>query len=331
VHARHFGLVPFILLLGSCGYIGPVLPPSPKLPLAITDLSVIERGDQLVVSCSLPERTSDALFINVLSKIDLGVGPGVTPFEFETWSNQAKHYEVPTPPPIAQGTRPTVIQYQVPVADWQGKDVDIFIRTADKDSHFSSWSNQVHLEVIAPLTSPQVTAKDVAKGVLLSWPEEQPGAHFDVYRKGPADKDDVKIGTAEGNDYLDTTSAYETPYVYTVIAAKGSAQSVRSTPVELTTHDVYPPAPPSSITALAAANSIEVTWERSPESDLKGYYVYRSVDGGPFSKMEGLVNVPTYSDRNVQAGKTYRYRVSATDLLNHESEKSPATAPITVQ
>jgi hypothetical protein len=331
VRAYRFTLLLLIVWLEGCGYVGPVLPPSPRTPLAITNLSVIERGDQLIVSCTLPQHTSDDLFISTFSKIDLGAGPDVSPFDFAQWSDQAKHYAVPTPPPIDQTSPPTAIEYRIPVSAWEGKSVDIFIRTADKDSRFSSWSNRVHLDVIPSLASLQVTAKDVRQGVLLSWPEEQPGAHYDVYRKGPNDKAPVKIGTAEHKDYLDTTSLYETPYEYTVIAAKGPAESVASTPVEITTHDTYAPSVPRSITAIAAANSIEVTWERSPESDLKGYYVYRSTDGGPFERIGNLVNVPSYSDHAIQAGKTYRYRVSAIDILNHESDKSPATAAITVQ
>ena len=331
MRARHLALLPLALWLASCGYIGPVRPPSPKIPLSVTNLSVVERGDQLVVTCSLPENTSDSLFISTFSKIDVGVGPEVSPFDFEKWSQQATHYEVPIPPPIAEGSTPTMIDFKIAVSDWVGKSVDIFIRTADKDSKFSSWSNRVHLNVVPPLAAAEVTAKDVRQGVLLSWPEQQPGAHYDIYRQGPNDKAPVKIGTAEHNQYTDTSSAYETPYEYTVIALKGGAESLPSKPVAITTHDVYPPPTPASITALAAANSIEVSWERSVAPDLKGYYIYRSTNGGPFERIGGLVNVPTYSDHAIQAGSTYRYRVSAIDMLNHESDKSPETAPVTVQ
>lgn len=326
-----FALSLLTLFLAGCGYVGPVLPPSPKLPLSIANLTVVERGDQLAVSCTAPQRTSDDVFIKEFSQIDLGVGPDIAPFDFEKWSAQAKHYSLPIPGPVDPSSPPTVIQYQIPVSEWGGKSVDVFIRTAEKDSRFSSWSNRVHLEVVPPLTAPQLTAKDVREGVLLSWTGDQPGAHYDVYRRGPSDKTDVKIGTAERNDYVDTSSAYETPYQYSVIAVKGMVESVPSAPVQIVTHDVYAPSVPASITALGAVNSIEVTWSRSPESDLKGYYVYRSTDGGPFERIGGLINVPTFSDHSVQAGKTYRYRVSAIDLLNHESDKSRETEPITAQ
>jgi fibronectin type 3 domain-containing protein len=35
-----------------------------------------------------------------------------------------------------------------------------------------------------------------------------------------------------------------------------------------------------------------------------------------------LLTLPTYSDHNVEHGKTYRYQVSAVDQKNNESAKS---------
>jgi fibronectin type 3 domain-containing protein len=92
--------------------------------------------------------------------------------------------------------------------------------------------------------------------------------------------------------------------------------------------DIFAPSVPASITALAGPDSIEVSWQRSPEPDLKGYYVYRSVNGGPFERQGGLVTVPTFSDHNVEHGKTYRYEVSAVDQKNNESGKSAAAQAV---
>jgi fibronectin type 3 domain-containing protein len=143
-------------------------------------------------------------------------------------------------------------------------------------------------------------------------------------RKGPNDKSPVQIGTAEKPEYVDTTSQWDTPYTYTVVAQQGSAESLPSTPVAVIYADKFPPSIPATVTALAAPDSIEVSWSRSPESDLKGYYVYRSVDGGPFVRQGDLINLPVYSDHKVEHGKTYRYAISATDQKNNESEKSAA-------
>jgi fibronectin type 3 domain-containing protein len=74
--------------------------------------------------------------------------------------------------------------------------------------------------------------------------------------------------------------------------------------------------------ALAGPDSVEVTWTRSPEADTKGYYVYRSANGGPFERQGDLVTLPTFSDRKAEHGKTYRYAISAIDQKGNSSENS---------
>ncbi len=73
---------------------------------------------------------------------------------------------------------------------------------------------------------------------------------------------------------------------------------------------------------LAGPESIEVSWQRSPEADTAGYYVYRSVDGGAFERLGDKVTLPAFSDRKVEHGKTYRYQISAVDQKKNESDRS---------
>jgi fibronectin type 3 domain-containing protein len=80
------------------------------------------------------------------------------------------------------------------------------------------------------------------------------------------------------------------------------------------------------VTALAGPESIEVSWQRSPEADLAGYYIYRSVNSGPYEKQGGTVTLPAFSDPKVEHGKTYLYQISAVDKKNNESAKSVATS-----
>ena len=47
----------------------------------------------------------------------------------------------------------------------------------------------------------------------------------------------------------------------------------------------------------------------------------------PFEKLEDAVQLPAYSDRKVEAGKTYRYQISAIDQSGNESARSQ---PVTV-
>jgi fibronectin type 3 domain-containing protein len=77
------------------------------------------------------------------------------------------------------------------------------------------------------------------------------------------------------------------------------------------------------VRTIAAAGSVELTWERNTEADLAGYRVYRATGDGAFEKLDD-VQVPAYSDRKVEAGKTYRYALSAVDQAGNESARSAA-------
>lgn len=163
---------------------------------------------------------------------------------------------------------------------------------------------------------------------MLTWPAEGSGVRYAILRQGPNEHAPVQIGTANTPLYLDNTSHWDTPYTYSVVAQKDSAESLPSKPLLVIHADTFPPEIPASITALAAPESVEVSWSRSPDADLKGYYIYRSTEGGPFERQGDLITVPTFSDRTVQHGKTYRYAVSAVDQKGNESGKS-APAEVT--
>ncbi len=320
--AAALGTIAFLCLAG-CGYVGPVLPPSPELPQAVTDLVAVERGDQIVISFNTPPRTTDNIPVQTFSKIDLRIGPTVTPFDFNQWAASATPYELEPPAPNdPENPVAATLSKTVPITYWVGKRVAIAVRTAvKKNDHYSSWSNRVVLDVIPALSPPVVKAESTAKGVLLTWPPEG-SLTYRIYRKAAADTAPTQLGTSETREFLDSSSQYETPYQYSVVAARGLAESLPSEPVSITTSDIFPPSVPSTVTALAGPNSIEVSWQRSPEPDLKGYFVYRSVNGGPFETVGDLLTLPDYSDRNVEHGKTYRYQVSAVDQKNNSSERS---------
>ena len=315
------------LILGGCGYVGPVVPPSPQIPQAITDLAVSEVGSELQISFTTPARTTDNLAIDHFSEVELNIGPEVRPFDIAQWAGGAKQYSIPVPPATEKGiAQPARISYTVSAADWVGKDVAMGVRTAVKRNKgdFSAWSNFEHMTVIAPLKPPVITVTPTAQGYRLTWNAEGPGMRYEIFRQGPGETASVQIGISEKPEYVDGTAKWDTPYTYSVAALRGTAQSLASNQETVNQHDIYPPSVPSGLTGLATANSIELSWQRSPESDLKGYYIYRSVNGGPITREGGLVALPTLSDRAVQHGATYRYEVSAIDQNNNESAKSPA-------
>ena len=313
-----------LLALASCGYVGPVLPPSPQLAVAVGDLTVVERGDQLVIGFTTPPSTTDNLPVRLFSEIDLRIGPSPRPFDFERWAASAMHY--PLEPPAEadpENPRPIAMSKIVPAKDWVGQHIAIAVRTAVKHKdHYSAWSNRVVLDVVPPLAAPVITAEATVRGVEISWPGQAAELKHRIYRQSATDKAPVEAGTSDGKTYLDATAQYDTRYEYTAVAFQGAVQSLPSKDVSITPIDKFPPSVPAGLTALAGPLSIELSWQRSPESDLKGYYVYRSENGAPFQQLGDLVTLPTLSDRRVEHGKTYRYEVSAVDKKNNQSERS---------
>ena len=319
-----------VMLCTGCGYIGPVVPPSPEIPIPVSTLSVVERGGSLIVSFTSPNLTRDALSIKHFSDIDLRMGPDPVPFSYDRWAESARRYQVPLPPEVSdERPTPPVIERKIPVSEWQGKTISVAVRTAVKgEDHFSAWSNRVTLEVVAPLSAPEISVDATREGYRLHWPETRPGLHYQVLRQGPLDQVPLPIGTAEKSEYVDGTAQWDTSYRYSVIAQEGAAvESLPSRPVSANHPDTFAPAAPLDVNALAGPDSIEVSWTRSPEADLKGYLVYRVAGSGPFTAVSGMLSLPTFSDRKVEHGHTYRYVVSSIDQKNNESDRS---APVEV-
>jgi fibronectin type 3 domain-containing protein len=74
--------------------------------------------------------------------------------------------------------------------------------------------------------------------------------------------------------------------------------------------------------ADAAPGSIELVWDRNTEADLAGYRIYRSTGDGPFEKLAELNEIPNYSDRAVEHGKTYHYALTAFDRSTPPNESA---------
>ncbi len=319
------------VVLASCGYVGPIVPPSPEIPNPVTDLTVVERGDQLEIHFSVPPRTTDSRAIKRFSKIDVAIGPDLRPWDFERWSQAARHIELPPPPPNdVLAPLYHAMQTSQPVSSWQGQTIAVAVRTAVKRTdHYSQWSNRVVLTVIPPLQPPEVHVEAIPEGYRLTWNAERSGMQFNVFRQGPSDKQPVLLGSVERPEYVDSTAKWDTPYTYSVVALLGAAESLPSPPVPVMHADTFPPAVPTGVTALATPDSIDVSWQRVTSPNLQGYYVYRSVNGGPFTRQGGLLAVPSYSDRNVEHGKIYRYAISSLSQKGFESAKSAPSAEVT--
>jgi fibronectin type 3 domain-containing protein len=106
----------------------------------------------------------------------------------------------------------------------------------------------------------------------------------------------------------------------------------------VTPKDVFPPAMPQGLLAVfipatqGTTAHIELSWGINSESDLAGYWVFRSEQPDtPGQRINTeLLLTPTIRDMTAVQGKRYTYRVSAVDRSGNESSlSSPVTVEVT--
>jgi fibronectin type 3 domain-containing protein len=164
--------------------------------------------------------------------------------------------------------------------------------------------------------------------VRLQWSGTAPS--WRIYRQGPGQERPEFLGESATPGYLDATARVGQEYRYQVQGRRDKTESEISDPVTIIPKDEFAPATPVGLSATASVSTIELAWDRNTESDLRGYKIYRAAGDGRFERIAELVETPTYSDRQIEAGKRYRYAVTAFDTANNESPRSAiveATAP----
>jgi hypothetical protein len=304
------------VLLTNCGYPGPVLPPLLDIPLSVPYVNAVEYGDKIIVEFTLPDLTTEGNPLRNVRLLEVRVGVGPSPFTTERWAETAKSYPVaaPVPGPFTK---------EIPVAEWINKEVVISVRAVGPKGKPAQWATVKLLTVQPPLGKPAaLDAQNVEQGVKLTWKGAAP--KYRIFR-ALADGTPERLSDSDRPEFIDETTEYDKTYQYLVQAITddlhGSEVSDR---VSITPIDTFAPAIPGALTAILGVNTVELAWTRNTEKDFRGYNVYRSTDGGPFEKIADLIPAPTFSDSKIEAGKKYRYEVSAVDLKGNESLHSTA-------
>ncbi len=323
-------LASILLLTLGCGSPGDPQPPSLNIPERITDLRAAQRGDRIVISFTLPAFTTDGVALRRLRAVELLIGAAPQGgFDFHRWAEQARAMPI-------ERHEPGPFELTLPASEWVGREVIIGVRSAGPKGRFSEWSNLAALSVIPPLERPgPLHLEATAAGVRLSWPnQDRPGVRFRVFRRGPQQERAEKVGETANGEFTDAEATFGTRWEYAVEAflpmGEAEATSDLSETASITPEDRFPPATPTGLRAIAGVGGIELLWEHNREPDLRGYRIWRARDNQPLQRLEGLIELPSFSDRNIESGALYRYAVSAVDQLGNESAPSPpveVTAP----
>jgi hypothetical protein len=309
-----FPAVSFCLVLSGCGYIGEPQPPALNIPQHVQDLHVLQYGDRLMIDFTIPPLTTEGLAIKELGPSELAAGPNATPFDLGKWAAEAEAIPLPA-------EEPGSVHSEIPAAKWTGKDMVFGVRPSNAKGRKAAWSNLVSLRVQPTLPVPSgLRAEATASGVKLAWSGSEPS--YRVLRKGPGEQKPSVLAETDKAEYLDATAQFDRTYEYIVQALRDKAESEISAPVSITPKDIFPPAVPSGLTVVAGIGTVELAWDRNAEPDVRGYRVYRAVDTGDFQRIVDMVDVPAYSDHEIQTGKRYRYSVTAVDQVGNESARS---------
>jgi hypothetical protein len=319
---RFFPLALAACMLSGCGYVASPLPPFANVPARVSDLAAIQRGGAVIVQFTLPRLTTDGVAIKPPLAPDLRIGPGASPWNEEQWANGAKPIAAPAGKPPEPGQ---LVHYEVPAAEWIGKDVVVAARTTGANGKSSGWSNVANLAVITPPDRPtHVVPQMTSAGLHLTW--QAGGDHFRVLRSaGSSTRFDV-VATVTQPEWTDPSAQVGTPYRYLVqtFVPQSDNREVQSDLSEQlsVTPEAIAPSAPTGLRAVPAPNSVELSWEGNPEPDVTGYRIYRGEPGGPLEKIGETGAVPSYSDRSAQHAHNYRYAVTAVSSSGKESPQS---------
>jgi hypothetical protein len=199
-----------------------------------------------------------------------------------------------------------------------------------------------NLVALAPDVIPEppgsFTAEVTQTSVNLTW--DSPGAMADGSEIG-GDIGYVVFRATENKDFntlplnaqpllttefVDKTFSFNKNYRYIVrsaiITEKGIKASENSEELILTPKDTFPPGTPREMNSVKGEGEITLIWAPNIENDLQGYNIYRSTERetGFIRLNEEPISKNAFTDENVEADKTYYYKVTAEDNAEPSNE-----------
>jgi len=321
-----------LLLLAclGCGAVGDPMPPLVNIPARVTDLGVVQRGQRLLVRWTAPALTTEGF-----PPKDSG-GAVIVGLEVEgdgvDEAALARARELESIEEFDAGER---LERRLLLPAQPGRRVALAVRHSNWRGRAEGYSNIVVVEIGPPLATPTRPAiTTTATALVLEWQPALEAAGYRVYRSAPEAPAFRLLAEMEAARFADTAFRWEVPYSYFVRAFRkagaGVAESEDSPVAAILPQDVFPPAPPAGLQAVASETTVDLSWNLSPEPDAAGYHVYRQ-DGSeaanaPLRLNPELLAAPGYTDREIRSGRRYAYTVAAVDQKGNQSRPSePAT------
>jgi hypothetical protein len=353
----------YALACAACGAPGEPTPPTPPVAAAVSDLSARQRGDSAQLRFTLPAKTISGEKLAEPPAVEVLRGL-VRPDGSPDVKSLRVVETIPGALLLGHLEEERVELFDPlraeEIRNHPGAGAAYAVRTRASKKRASANSNVVILKlypVPQPIPLLQVNVTETA--VELKWeaPSKtsagdalQSAPSYNVYRGelDPASAEGaakdlaqakwrvrpVLLAPTEATTYRDSAFEFGKTYVYvvhSVVSPSGElVESADSSPAILTPKDTFPPAVPSGLVAAVLAGpsgapQVDLSWSINAETDLAGYRVYRSEQGGTRGALVApeLLPTPAVRDTSVLPGHRYWYSVTAVDAAGNESAASP--------
>ena len=336
-------------LAPTCGKRRPPLPPIERIPQRTEALTGVQRGNQVILSWPAPLRNASDGSVQSIRRVDVyRVAERPTaplPMTEEEFAARATLIGSVPFDQIRRGAAELTYVDTLQMAETAR--LRYAIRYVNAAGQRAAFSNFFLMEPAAKIAeAPTLTGQEYSESAItINWQAPAKNVNgstpvnllgYNIYRSAASETQaEPKRLNAEPvttTQYEDKTFKFGEKYRYFVravsLGTEGKpVESLNSNELELSQADKYPPSAPSLAQPGVAPGRVALFWTANPEPDVAGYLLYRSTDPNlPKDKWTKLTPAiytrTTFTDENVETGKTYYYYVIAVDASGNESEPS---------
>jgi len=337
-------------LAPTCGKRKPPLPPIERIPQRTELLSGAQRGNQVILSWPAPRRNAGEGSVQSIRRIDVyrvAEKPNA-PLSMTEEEFAARATVVGSVPYSDVRNAADNLSY-TDTLELAGVPARLryAVRFVNAAGQSAAFSNFLLIEPAAKVAEPPTNVRSELSETAITITWEAPKTNIDgstpvnllgynVYRATAAHPEvsqkPINQELIATTKYQDRSFKFGQRYTYVVrtvsLGSEGKpVESLNSNSIEATPVDKYPPSAPGQISPAASLGRISLFWPANPEGDVAGYTIYRSTDPNlPKDRWTKLTPTlytrTTFTDENVEAGKTYYYYLTATDVSGNPSQPS---------
>lgn len=159
-------------------------------------------------------------------------------------------------------------------------------------------------------------------GPKITWANISGATKYYIYRRKVGSTKMTKIGAVGSgkNTFVDTAiKRKDGNYIYTVKGINKSGKASRYLYNGLTC--LYAEAPTINTASVTGNNAVYLEWKKT-DGDAR-YYIYRKIDDSDWERVDDC-SANYYTDKNVENGKTYSYRVKS--IIDYDDDGKAKSA-----